>query len=162
MWKRAVKRMICNIQVKESFVLRQSIILTLNSTWIPGENFLPHIVSHFGSLGTGHGAAVQKWENLVDPFPYILWHQASKKRQCRKKDVRMYLKGTQGVRGRKVIPTQTKSRLGPDSHLLAPKRGRLQQGEAHSDICPQINSAIPCFETRDPEVRYGVFVLCSL
>lgn len=74
----------------------------------------------------------------------------------------MYLKGMQGVRGRKVIPTQTESRLGQDSRLLAPKRGRLQRGGAHSNICPHINSAILWFETQEPEVRYGVFVLCSL
>lgn len=102
----------------------------------------------------------------MEPFSYKLWRQASKKTKKhsggRRKVVRMYQKGLQGVRGRKGIVTQINGQLGPDSHILAANMGRFQQEEAHSDICLNIISAILCFLTQELEVRYGVFVLYTL
>lgn len=72
----------------------------------------------------------------------------------------MYLKGKLGSRGKKGY--QIKDQVSSDSHLLAAFRGTLQQGEAHSDICPMVISAILWFVTQELEVRCGVFAIYSI
>lgn len=55
-----------------------------------------------------------------------------------------------------------KDQLGPDSHDLAAYRRTLQQGEAHSDVCPMAISAILCFVTQELEVRCAVLALYNI
>lgn len=57
---------------------------------------------------------------------------------------------------------QIKDQLGPDSHDLAAYRRTLQQGEAHSDVCPMAISAILCFATQELEVRCAVLALYNI
>lgn len=92
LWRGTVKRMICSVRickVMEISVSKRSIKLMLNSTWIPLSIFLPHMVSHFGSLGPGHRAPVPKWEkNLVYSFPQAMCEARLPKRWCGRRMLR--------------------------------------------------------------------------
>lgn len=92
--------MICNTQVKESFVLRQSIKLHLDSQRV-------FFATHCLPLWVTGNWTWSSCAKVGEEFSRILLSLRTmkpgfQKTPCRRKDVKMDLKRLQGVRGRKV------------------------------------------------------------